>query len=131
MLGAGLEPARGFPQGILSPPRLPFRHPGREMSWAGIVTHGNGGGYCWDSGIVVGFAVGIGDAYQDVDAEVFFAGAAAVNRARPADRVELFPMIVGADENEVSAVQDGATRILSSGLFWHFRYFGQGLPHAN
>jgi hypothetical protein len=23
---AGLEPARGFPQGILSPLRLPFRH---------------------------------------------------------------------------------------------------------
>ena len=26
--GAGFEPARGFPQGILSPLRLPFRHPG-------------------------------------------------------------------------------------------------------
>ena len=28
--GAGLEPARGCPQGILSPPRLPFRHPGKR-----------------------------------------------------------------------------------------------------
>gem|GEM_PF-4312927 len=26
--GAGLEPARPFGQGILSPMRLPFRHPG-------------------------------------------------------------------------------------------------------
>ena len=72
----------------------------------------------------MGFAVGIGDAYQNVDGEVLFAGAAAVNRARPADRVELFPMTVGADENEISAVQDGAPWILFSGLFRHFRYFG-------
>src|SRR5688500_18960871 len=27
MRGAGLEPAPGCPEGILSPPRLPFRHP--------------------------------------------------------------------------------------------------------
>ncbi len=27
--GAGFEPARPFGQRILSPPRLPFRHPGR------------------------------------------------------------------------------------------------------
>lgn len=27
MLGAGVEPARGFPQGILSPQCLPFHHP--------------------------------------------------------------------------------------------------------
>src|SRR3954462_12937314 len=26
--GAGLEPARAFAQGVLSAPRLPFRHPG-------------------------------------------------------------------------------------------------------
>jgi hypothetical protein len=26
--GAGIEPARPFGQGILSPLRLPFRHPG-------------------------------------------------------------------------------------------------------
>ena len=28
MPGAGLEPARPYGQGILSPHRLPFRHPG-------------------------------------------------------------------------------------------------------
>ena len=32
MPGAGLEPARGFPQRILSPLRLPFRHPGCGVS---------------------------------------------------------------------------------------------------
>jgi o-succinylbenzoate synthase len=33
--GAGFEPARPFGQRILSPPRLPFRHPGRdEATWA-------------------------------------------------------------------------------------------------
>ena len=28
--GAGVEPARPEGQGILSPPRMPFRHPGAE-----------------------------------------------------------------------------------------------------
>src|ERR1700693_3217662 len=30
--GAGLEPARPLEQRILSPPRLPFRHPGRGLN---------------------------------------------------------------------------------------------------
>ena len=30
--GAGVEPARPGGQGILSPPRMPFRHPGTEES---------------------------------------------------------------------------------------------------
>jgi hypothetical protein len=29
--GAGLEPARPYGQGILSPKRLPFRHPGVRL----------------------------------------------------------------------------------------------------
>jgi hypothetical protein len=29
--GAGLEPARPYGQGILSPKRLPFRHPGARL----------------------------------------------------------------------------------------------------
>ena len=32
MPGAGLEPARLFSQGILSPKRLPFRHPGATFA---------------------------------------------------------------------------------------------------
>src|SRR5262249_12859821 len=31
--GAGLEPARAFAQGVLSAPRLPFRHPGSAVSF--------------------------------------------------------------------------------------------------
>lgn len=31
--GAGLEPARDFSQWILSPPRLPFRHPGTAINY--------------------------------------------------------------------------------------------------
>jgi hypothetical protein len=30
LLGAGFEPARGYPQGILSPQCLPFHHPSDE-----------------------------------------------------------------------------------------------------
>ncbi len=29
--GAGVEPARPEGQGILSPPRMPFRHPGTDV----------------------------------------------------------------------------------------------------
>lgn len=32
--GAGIEPARPFGQGILSPLRLPFRHPGNEINYS-------------------------------------------------------------------------------------------------
>ena len=35
MPGVGLEPTRPFGQRILSPPRLPFRHPGRPRTLAG------------------------------------------------------------------------------------------------
>ena len=33
MPAAGLEPARGCPQQILSLPRLPFRHAGASADW--------------------------------------------------------------------------------------------------
>ena len=33
MPGVGFEPTRPFGQRILSPPRLPFRHPGRGQTW--------------------------------------------------------------------------------------------------
>lgn len=34
--GAGFEPARSYDQRILSPQRLPFRHPGEEHFYTGI-----------------------------------------------------------------------------------------------
>jgi hypothetical protein len=36
--GAGLEPARPYGQGILSPKRLPFRHPGARLRSSLAVT---------------------------------------------------------------------------------------------
>ena len=44
--GAGFEPARPFGQWILSPPRLPFRHPGNvpliwTLSHQGVMMQGN------------------------------------------------------------------------------------------
>ena len=36
MRGAGLEPAPGCPEGILSPPRLPFRHPRKSDVGGGM-----------------------------------------------------------------------------------------------
>jgi hypothetical protein len=36
MLGAGLEPARGCPQGILSPQCLPFHHSSLNEGWTRI-----------------------------------------------------------------------------------------------
>jgi hypothetical protein len=31
--GVGVEPTRPEGQGILSPPRMPFRHPGEQQRW--------------------------------------------------------------------------------------------------
>lgn len=41
---AGLEPAQGFPQGILSPLRLPFRH----VRESGQLHEVRGGGQLYD-----------------------------------------------------------------------------------
>jgi hypothetical protein len=40
--GAGLEPARGFPRGILSPLRLPISPPGHQKGWGRNRTGVNG-----------------------------------------------------------------------------------------
>ena len=57
-------------------------------------------------------SIGIGDADGNVDGEVLLAGSAEIDRVRPTHGMKLFPMAVRADEDKVSAIQDGAARVL-------------------
>src|SRR5207244_1411442 len=58
--GAGVEPACGCPRGILSPLRLPFRHPGRGRDFAfttliGVSSMFHG---CWPMHVALGYGGG-------------------------------------------------------------------------